>query len=116
MPQHSLPPGPLGAQLRRLAPYLSGQRAAMFGVSVLGTLSAAVAAFEPLALKRLFDTFTSSTVWARALTPFAALIALLALREVLAALHARLFWRTRLAVDFALLQATVDRLQSRPLS
>lgn len=51
--QHSLPPGPLGAQLRRLAPYLSGQRPAMFGVSVLGTSSAAVAAFEPLALKRL---------------------------------------------------------------
>jgi len=88
----------------------------MFGVGVLGTLGAAVAAFEPLVLKRLFDTFTTSAVWAPALTPFLALIALLALREALAALLERLFWRTRLTIDFTLLQATVDRLHSLPLS
>jgi len=116
MPEHSLPPEPLGGQLRRLAPYLSGQRAAIFGVGVLGMSGAAVAAFEPLVLKRLFDTFTSSTTWAPALTPFLGLIALLALREALAALLDRLFWRTRLTIDFTLLQATVDRLHSLPLS
>jgi ATP-binding cassette subfamily B protein len=116
MPEHSLPPGPLGGQLRRLAPYLAGQRAAMFGVAVLGALGAAVAAFEPLVLKRLFDTFTTSAVWAPALAPFLALIALLVLREALAGLLERLFWRTRLTLDFTLLQATVDRLHSLPLS
>ncbi|HEY5959084.1 MAG TPA: ABC transporter transmembrane domain-containing protein, partial [Polyangiaceae bacterium] len=44
------------------------------------------------------------------------LVALLSGREVVSATFERLFWRTRLSVNFVLLQATVNRLHHLPLA
>ena len=88
----------------------------MLSVALLAALGAGLAAFEPLILKHLFDTFMLGGRWLRALRPFSMLLVLLAFKELLGAVFERRFWRTRLAVDFALLQATVDRLHSLPLS
>jgi ATP-binding cassette subfamily B protein len=82
---------------------------------VLTTIGAGLAAFEPWILKRLFDGFVTSSRWPAVISPFIAWVALLAGKEVLNAAFERIFWRTRLAINFTLLQATVDRLHSLPL-
>jgi ATP-binding cassette subfamily B protein len=110
------PPNALGGQVRRLIPYLQRQRAAVAGVVSLATLGATLAACEPLALKWLFDAFVDGRQLANAFVPFASLIGVLVCREAVSSIQERLFWRTRLAINFALLHATVDRLHSLPLA
>jgi hypothetical protein len=109
------PPGRLGHQLWRLVPYLRAERVSLFGIILLSTSSAGLAAFEPWILKRLFHGFVSGLRWSALLWPFASLVALLAAKEILSAVFERIFWCTRLAINFTLLQATVERLHSLPL-
>src|SRR4051812_15170421 len=100
----SLPPPQLGGQIRRLIPYLRQQRGSVLGVVSLATLGATLAAFEPLAMKGLFDAFVDNRGMTEAVTPFVGLLGLLVCREVLSSLQERVFWRTRLALNFGLLQ------------
>ncbi len=109
------PPGHLGRQLWRLAPYLRSERMALLGIVLLSTSGAGLAAFEPWILKRLFDGFVAGSRWSALMLPFASLVALLAGKELLSAIFERIFWRTRLAINFTLLHATVERLHSLPL-
>ncbi len=101
------PPAPLAVQLRSLAPHVNGHRWAIARVALLGTAAPALGALEPLALKRSFDTFVPGAQLSRASQPLAMLLALLAGKEVLATGLDRLFWSTRLGIDFTLLRATV---------
>jgi ATP-binding cassette subfamily B protein len=110
------PAQPLGRQLRRIFPYVKAQRGSVASVVGFAVLGAALAAFEPLALKYLFDSFVSGRQFADALPPLVVLFAILCSRELISALQDRAFWRARLAVNFSLLQATVDRLHSLPLA
>ncbi|HVW24418.1 MAG TPA: ABC transporter ATP-binding protein [Polyangiaceae bacterium] len=116
MPDSHLPPPPLWRSLRKIAPYFGGHRAGLLGVVGLAVLVATLSALEPLVVKALFDSFLSSEgVW-RAMAPFAILVGLLAVRECIALVNDRLFWRVRVGMNFGLLQATVERLHALPLS
>jgi len=48
--------------------------------------------------------------------PFVVLVTLLATRELIALVNDRLFWKLRIGINYGLLQATVERLHSLPLS
>jgi ATP-binding cassette subfamily B protein len=109
------PPTRLGGQLRLILSHI-GDRRPMLVVALLGTCAAGLGALEPLALKRLFDTFVVGGGLTRAFAPLAVLVALLAIRELVTSWLDRAFWRTRLNINFALLHATVDRLHALPLS
>jgi ATP-binding cassette subfamily B protein len=112
----SLPPPVLGGQIRRLIPYLQRQRRGIVSVTSLAVAGATLAAFEPLALKCLFDAFLELRSMTHAALPFLVLIGILVGREGLSSLQERVFWRTRLALNFDLLRVTVDRLHSLPLA
>jgi ATP-binding cassette subfamily B protein len=109
------PPGRLGRQLWRLAPYLRPERTALLGIVLLSTTGAGLAACEPWILKCLFDGFVMDSEWSALLWPFASLVVLLVAKESLSAVFERIFWRTRLAINFTLLHVTVERLHSLPL-
>jgi ATP-binding cassette, subfamily B, bacterial len=107
---------PLGRSLARIWPYVVPHRGALFGSVALGGLAACLSAIEPLVLKLLFDDIVSSKTLDKPLVPFAALVLLLVANEVLGTAREWLVWRVRLAVDFSLMQATVERLHALPLS
>jgi ATP-binding cassette subfamily B protein len=77
---------------------------------------ASFSAMEPAVMKTVFDGLIAGAGAARVFVPFAALVAMLAVREVVALAQERLLWRARVGVNFALLQATVERLHALPLS
>jgi ATP-binding cassette subfamily B protein len=85
-------------------------------VVLLGGAAACVSAIEPLIVKQLFDGFLSEPRAAHPLLPLAYLVAMLICAELLNGVREWLVWRVRLGVDFSLMQATVDRLHSLPLS
>jgi len=116
MSQGLAPPRPLWQLIVRIAPHFRPFRGALSGALLLGVLGASLAALEPLLMKQLFDEFTTSKRFTTALHPFAALVGLLLGVELLNAVREWFVWRVRLGVDFSLLQTTVDRLHSLPLS
>jgi ATP-binding cassette subfamily B protein len=113
----TLPPaGPLWRSLRKLEPHLEGRRLGLIAVVALAVSTASIAAFEPLVLKAVFDSFLTGRALSSAFMPFALLIGISLARDGLALVQDRLFWKARLAINFSLLRATVDRLHSLPLS
>jgi ATP-binding cassette, subfamily B, bacterial len=110
------PSRPLGVSLRRIAPYFAPFRRALFGAVALGAIAACMSAIEPLIMKQLFDGFLSGNDRRAAIVPFLSLAALLFGAEIMNGCREWLVWRVRLGVDYSLLQATVDRLHSLPLS
>ena len=102
--------------LRSLRAHLAGRRAALASVISLAAGMASLSAFEPLALKAVFDAFLEGGELSQAFRPFAALFGLLVFKDVLALALDRLFWRTRLAIGYSLMEATVDRLHALPLA
>jgi len=110
------PPRSLWESLVRISPYFAAHRRALVGIVVLGASGAGLAALEPLIMKQLFDAFLTSKSFAGPMVPFLALIGVLLLAELLNGVREWMVWRARLGIDFALMQATVDRLHSLPLS
>jgi ATP-binding cassette, subfamily B, bacterial len=102
--------------LVRIAPHFRPYRLALAGAVSLGGLSSALAALEPLLMKRLFDDLLMSKSLREPMLPFLALIGVLIFVELFNAVREWLVWRVRLGVDFSLMQATADRLHSLPLS
>jgi len=85
-------------------------------VVALALSIASISALEPLVLKAVFDSFLRGHQLAQAALPLGMLIAAALVRDSLGLIQERLFWKTRLAINFSLLRATVDRLHSLPLS
>ncbi len=80
--------------------------------------TALLSACEPLLYKRIFDAVAGapgSSLLVIAV-PLLGLAAALLAREALAALLDHSLWRVRLAANFDLLEATIDRLHTLPLS
>src|SRR5437868_5003354 len=110
------PAGPLWPSLRKLQPHLVGRLRGLVGVVALALSIASISALEPLVLKAVFDSFLRGHQLAQAALPLGMLIAAALVRDSLGLIQERLFWKTRLAINFSLLRATVDRLHSLPLS
>jgi ATP-binding cassette subfamily B protein len=77
---------------------------------------AGLGAFEPLALKWVFDDLATRRSLARLAALGVGLLAVLATREVLATWLDRTSWRVRLAVHESLTRAVVDRLHALPVA
>jgi len=112
----SVPTRPLRRSILKLAPYFRPHRSRLAVITLLAVSASLLAALEPLAVKALFDTFAAKSELARTAIPFGALIGLLLVAEAVNAGLDRLVWRVRLAVDFNLLRASVERLHALPLS
>ena len=90
------------------------QRHAIAAIVVLTLTVAAISAVEPLVLKAIFDELTAQRgrilVWS-----IAALGGLALLREVLEGTANWLTGRTRIGLQYALLEATIGKLHKMPL-
>jgi ATP-binding cassette subfamily B protein len=70
---------------------------------------------EPLALKYVFDQLAGDRQISLLIKGFIALAALAVFREIAHALSDWLMWRTRIGIQYALLEATVGKLHQMPL-
>jgi len=104
------------AYARRLWPYARGQRKALLIIMALAVLGASLAACEPLLMRWLFDSLLTAAERDNTLWAFAALAAVLIGTELLNARLDCLTWKARLALDFGLMQAGVERLHALPLA
>lgn len=91
------------------------QRNAIAAILALTLLMAAANAAEPLALKMIFDDLANSSPWADLMRGLLLLTALAVLREAARGFSDWITWRTRLGLQYALLEATVGKLHSMPL-
>ncbi len=103
-------------RLLRALQFARPERVAIAAILGLTLGIATINAFEPLALKWVFDELEASATW-RALIPLLLLLVALALaRELLGWFSNWLSWRTRLRIHYTLLDATVERIHLLPLS
>jgi ATP-binding cassette subfamily B protein len=111
-------PGPRPAHqlLRRAGAFVAPHRAGLLAISGMALGIAALGAFEPLALKWIFDALGSS----RGLSPLGRLAGVLfgvfIAKEVLAIRLDRTIWRVRIAVHESITRAIVERIHSLPLA
>lgn len=89
-------------------------RAFLIVVSVLTVLIAAAGSIEPLVMKYIFDKLGANPVMTSLVIGVAALILLGIVRHAGTALSNYLYWRTRLDIHYALLDATVERIHRFP--
>src|SRR5205085_11973679 len=83
---------------------------------IVPVLGAALGAVEPLALKALFDRLAPGALIGDLFIPLAIIVAVALGREILAALANWLTWRARIGIHHALLEATIGKLHSLPLT
>jgi len=103
--------GPLHQAVRFAFP----QRHAIAIIILLMLFSAAVSALEPLVIKMLFDELTGEQRDQLLALSLAVLVVLALLREFVQAVANWLTWRTRIGLQYALLEATVGKLHKMPL-
>jgi ATP-binding cassette, subfamily B, bacterial len=113
--RHDIANGPGFSRLRRVARFAAPQRNAVLGILALTLLVAALNAFEPLVLKLIFDALSGE----RRMILLVELIALLAVfaltREAANGVADWLTWRTRIGLQYALMEATIAKLYRMPL-
>lgn len=110
-------PGPLG-QLRRLhaaVRFALPQRHAVTIIIVLVLAVAGINAFEPLVLKWVFDQLTELQQAGPIVTGVLLLLGFAICRETMDGLANWLTWRTRIGLQYALLEATIGKLHRMPL-
>jgi ATP-binding cassette, subfamily B, bacterial len=113
---HSSTSHPNLREVMKLWPLVRAHRPRLVALVLLATTGSGLAALEPLILRQLFDSLIDSHRHARALYAFASLAGLLMASELLNAGLDFLTWRVRLALDFALMRAGVERLHALPLA
>ncbi|MDQ3032054.1 MAG: ABC transporter ATP-binding protein/permease [Myxococcota bacterium] len=80
----------------------------------LTLFAAALGVLEPLVLRHIFDSLTGASDLEAALIGVGVFAAVGVAREIDAGIATWLTWRTRLAIQYALLGATVERLHRLP--
>lgn len=103
------------AQTRRALSFVRPYKGSVPIVLFLTLSLAAVEAVEPLALKYLFDTLDGGAAQALVMGVLGLLVLGLS-RELIGGLSNWLSWRVRLGLNYHLLEATVSRLHSLPLT
>jgi ATP-binding cassette subfamily B protein len=110
-------PGTFG-QLRRLhaaVQFALPQRHAVSIIILLVLAVAAINAFEPLILKWVFDQLTDLQQAGAILTGILMLLGFAICREAMDGFANWLTWRTRIGLQYALLEATIGKLHRMPL-
>jgi ATP-binding cassette subfamily B protein len=100
----------------KMWPFARPHRTHLAGIVALAALSSGLAAGEPLLLRQLFDSLLSPHASRATYCAFGGLGALLLSSELLSARLDRLTWKVRLGLDYALMQAGIERLHSLPLA
>ncbi len=105
---------------KRALGYARPYKGSVVGIVAMTLLMGSLGALEPLLLKGLFDALTAGEGTEAALHGLGAglvgLAALTLVREALTGASNWLTWRTRIAVHYDLLDATVSRIHTLPLS
>lgn len=102
-------------QIRRALGFALTERQ-YISIVLLCTLTVAIiGVFEPLLMRRIFDSLGTAGSLEQVLLTAGGLVALAVLKEGLNACSNYLTWRTRLSIHQGLLGATVERLHSLPL-
>ena len=102
-------------QLRRAMRFVRPFRGKVGAIMAMTLVVAGFGAVEPLVMKYLFDELVAGGTRTLVLG-VAGLVALGIGREVVSAISNRLTWRVRIGVHYGLLEATVTRLNSLPLT
>jgi ATP-binding cassette subfamily B protein len=103
------------ARLNRAARFAFPMRQAIALVLFLVLVVAAINAVEPLVLKSIFDQL-AVTAGMQALIASVLVLACLALaRELINSISSWLTWRTRIGLQYVLLEAAIGKLHSMPL-
>lgn len=112
---HHEPNGQWLAQAARALGFISPHKGLLTAVSALTLLGAVLGALEPLLMKYIFDTLDAG-VFTGLAVGIAMLIGLNLCREGFGGLSNWLSWKIRLKVNQGLLEATVTRLHSLPMT
>ncbi|MBI5643429.1 MAG: ABC transporter ATP-binding protein [Deltaproteobacteria bacterium] len=102
-------------QGRRALIFIAPHRGALLVIMLMTLLVAALGALEPLVMKYIFDKLGTKVV-ASLLYGVGMLIGLNLLREAIGGVSNWLTWRVRLHINDGLLDATVSRLHSLPVT
>lgn len=102
-------------RLHRAVQFALPQRNAIFTILALTVLMAAANAAEPLALKLIFDDLVAGSEWDPLVRGLMLLAGLALVREASRGVSDWLTWRTRIGLQYALLEATIGKLHNMPL-
>jgi|SoiMethySBSTD1v2_1073268.scaffolds.fasta_scaffold16043_2 ATP-binding cassette, subfamily B, bacterial len=102
-------------RLRQAVHFAFPQRRAIIAIMMLTLTVAAVNAVEPLIVKAMFDSLTGHQAVSSLVLAIAALAGCAVLRELMDGTSNWLTWRTRIGLQYALLEATVGKLHTMPL-
>jgi ATP-binding cassette subfamily B protein len=102
-------------RLHEVAQFAFPQRDAIAVILGFTLAVAAISAIEPLVLKALFDELAGNQNLRALIIAVAALLGLAIARELLDGAANWLTWRTRIGLQYALLEATVGKLHKMPL-
>jgi ATP-binding cassette, subfamily B, bacterial len=91
------------------------QRFAIAAIVALMLAVAAINAIEPLIIKAIFDGLASPGATSILVVSLGALAAIAIVRELMDGAANWLTWRTRIGLQYALLEATVGKLHKLPL-
>jgi ATP-binding cassette subfamily B protein len=103
-------------QLHAAIRFVTPQRRAILTIIGLTLAVAAINALEPLILKGIFDGLTADATVRLLLIAIAALALLALLREAMDGFANWLTWRTRIGLQYALMEATIGKLHRMPLA
>ena len=90
-------------------------RNAIIAILLLTVFMAGANAAEPLVLKYIFDDLTAQATWQVVAQGLILLAILAVLREIARGFSDWLTWRTRIGLQYGLLEATVGKLHNMPL-
>src|SRR3954468_16116426 len=103
-------------QLHEAVRFAMPQRHAILTIVLLTLAVAAINACEPLILKWIFDGLTAAASLQLLFIGIGALGVLAILRESMDGFANWLTWRTRIGLQYALLEATIGKLHRMPLA
>ncbi len=101
---------------RSILRFFVPHRVRLAGALAIALTTALVSACEPLLYKWVFDAVADGVAARSIVVPLVLLGGALVVREAFGALLDALVWRVRIATNFDMLRATIDRLHALPLA
>jgi ATP-binding cassette subfamily B protein len=104
------------ARLRRALSFARPYRKSIVFILALTLVTAMIGAVQPLVMKHIFDQLGDSGTIEAVMWGLGALIGLALVNEVFTGISNWFTWRTRIGIQYALLEESVDSLQRLPSS